>query len=139
MLGFRPHLDFQAVADAHNAQRWCEKCSETKKQLAEAQAAMKIKNLALAHLIGCLVASGFQILESDRDALLLSSDSDNYRSLSATIAAAQQPLVDALTDAAKMLNEIHVFEHLGDCGGNDCPTFKMAQRLDALAKVKEGK
>jgi hypothetical protein len=50
-----------------------------------------------------------------------------------------QTLVDALTDAAKMLNEIHVFEHLGDCAGNDCPTFKMAQRLDALAKVKEGK
>jgi hypothetical protein len=48
-------------------------------------------------------------------------------------------LVDALTDVAKMLNEIHVFEHLGDCAGNDCPTFKMAQRLDALAKVKEGK
>jgi hypothetical protein len=95
--------DYRAITDSNKQLRaqlaaqeqssWDE-IAKLENKLAAAQAAIKIKNLALAHLIGCLVASGFQIRESDRDALLLNYDTT---ALDAAIAEAiEHELFDKL-------------------------------------------
>lgn len=75
-IGSTAALDAAIIAARKDAAEKTERACEQRQAnaIAAAQATIKTKNLALAHLIGCLVASGFQIHESDRDALLLNSD-----------------------------------------------------------------
>jgi len=82
------------------------------RQLLQAQAAIAEKNIAIAHLIGCLVASGFQIRERDTEALTFPVDLSALEKHDAEVVSKEREKLMLATHAAEETQEALELERL---------------------------